>query len=869
MDRDETIEEIFHEALNIELSKRSEFLKKICKGDADLKAEVESLLEAHKDTKGFLDKPAYSIIVEEELRESNSAAALETELGLPYKKLGEYRLIKKIGEGGMGVVYLAMQESLNREVALKIIRPERSGAMDAQARFNREVEAITELRHPNIITIYGSGEESGISYFAMEMVRGKGLVEKLLEASEKNNKIPLPKILSWIKQMADALSSAHKAGVIHRDVKPSNIMITPESVAMLMDFGVARHMNLSTLTLSGEFRGTPNYASPEQVRASGKKINNLTDVYSLGVTLYEAVTGIVPFRGETSQQVFHKILEEDPTAPRVLAPTISRDVETVILTAMEKDQSKRYQSMDEFALDIARLLSGEMISAKPAGFATRSLKKARRHPVVSTAIVMSLIATVTFILYMAIWFYPKLIREMDEANNQRKIAEEEIDRTRKVNEFLQEMLATADPWSSKKILKVSEMLKEAGDKIETAFPNQPDIQSSLHHTIGKTYFNLGLYEDARAHHRAALNIRIRTLGEEDMETLVSMTQTAKSLSAQGKYKEAESLNRKVYEIKLRLLGEEDGQTLLSMSNLGVILKNMGRLEEAEKLHRKSYEINRRKLGEENSKTLGSMTNLAVTLKNLRKLEEAEAILRRVVTINCNIVGEENQDTLTAMHNLANVLLKKKQKSEAEEMHRRVLDIRTRILGEDHPESLSSMNGFALTLKSLGKIDEAEEQFRKALSGQRKVLGEEHFETLATMTNLANLLYIKREYAEAELLLRKTAEVSIRVMGEGHKGAIIALDTLGMVLMKRKKLEEASIVLKQGIEITKKRLPQERLNLARFSLNLGECLFHQNRIEEAKSMFKEALEGFKATLGEKHRTTKFAIRRLSDIEKLLQ
>ncbi|HET6203666.1 MAG TPA: protein kinase [Planctomycetota bacterium] len=298
---------------------------------------------------------------------------------LPLERIGDFRLIKRLGQGGMGVVYLAEQESLRRLVALKVLRPEQAGAFEAGTRFEREVQAIAKLRHPNIVTVFANGEEKGIRYFAMELVPGKGLDERLREAAARGERVPIPTVLRWVAQIARALQCAHEAGIVHRDVKPSNVWIAADGRATLVDFGLARDVRAATLTVTGEFRGTPYYASPEQVAAKRVPIDARTDVYSLGVTLFECVTGRVPFEGETTEQVFAQILLEEPPAPRRLNPSIPRDLETVILEAIEKDPGRRYATAGAFAEDLEALLEVRPIRARPAGAATRVGKWARRN----------------------------------------------------------------------------------------------------------------------------------------------------------------------------------------------------------------------------------------------------------------------------------------------------------------------------------------------------------------------------------------------------------------------------------------------------------------------------------------------------------
>jgi len=400
----ERIREIFHAARERDRSEREAFLEDACAGDEALKKEVAALLDAHRDAPDFPDRPAWAQFVDGTGERRPETDELEPEPDLPFDRLGEFRLITRLGEGGMGVVYLAVQESLNRKVALKVIRPERVGSFEAEARFEREVDAIAELQHPNIVTVYESGEEKGVRFFAMEYAEGRGLERVLRDGGPFQDEAALTRVVGWIRDVANALQTAHGAGIIHRDVKPSNIRITPDERAMLLDFGVARHLDLASLTLSGQFRGTPNYASPEQVSARRREIDARSDIYSLGVTLYEMITGTVPFVGETTEQVFHQILEREPLPPRRLNPAISRDLDTVVLKAMEKDATRRYQTMAAFSDDLGRALAGEPIEAKAAGWFTKSAKWVRRHRQISIAAIglLAAAAAVTvLLLFMA------------------------------------------------------------------------------------------------------------------------------------------------------------------------------------------------------------------------------------------------------------------------------------------------------------------------------------------------------------------------------------------------------------------------------------------------------------------------------------
>jgi len=499
--------ELFVAALKRDPEERSRFLDDACRDDPSLRAGVQSLLDVSGEANDYFDKPAWISLAGQETpaaapsaqagadpnqergpeqdqepaaegeaeREPAVQEELEPDASLPFEKLGDFRLIRQLGEGGMGVVYLAMQESLDRPVALKVIRPERMGALEIARRFWREVEALCTLRHPNIATVFGSGEEKGVLYFAMELIPGAGLDLKLREARAQGATIPVPTALQWTAQIAQALESAHQAGIVHRDVKPSNIRITPENRAMLIDFGVARHLKLSTLTLTGAFRGTPYYAAPEQVKGAPRGIDGRADVYSLGATLYEIVTGRAPFEGGSTDQVFHQILAEEPIPPRRLNPSVSRDLQTVILTAMEKDFGRRYRDMASFAGDLQRLTSGVAIHAKPAGPGGRAWKWIRRNPGVSIAATVAALIAITFLGYVLLWSYPRLRQERnravlagEEAERQRNAAQANA---RLALERYAEILRLSD------IQRLDELCTQAGD-LWPAHPERiPDLES--------------------------------------------------------------------------------------------------------------------------------------------------------------------------------------------------------------------------------------------------------------------------------------------------------------------------------------------------------------------------------------------------------
>jgi hypothetical protein len=344
-----------------------------------------------------------------ELRRVGSLPAPLDDGALPFDELGEFRLLERIGRGGMGLVFLAEQRSLERKVALKILRPELAGSSLAAERFKREARAVAKLRHPGIVAVYGFGEDHGVRYLAMEFVPGRTLDDELASGP-----VPLARKVGWIRDLARALDYAHGEGVIHRDVKPSNVRITPEDRAMLLDFGLVRSIASEGATLTDTFAGSPAYASPEQISSSAH-VDARTDVYSLGVTLYRCLTNLPPFEGDSVERVFHAILNAEPVPPRKLDPSIPRDLEIVTLKAFERDPARRYATARELADDLEAVLELRPIRARPPSFVQRVQRTARRNRVAAASVASLAVAMVLFLAWTIFAARGESLRRREEA----------------------------------------------------------------------------------------------------------------------------------------------------------------------------------------------------------------------------------------------------------------------------------------------------------------------------------------------------------------------------------------------------------------------------------------------------------------------
>lgn len=901
-DQLERIRALYESALEREPEDREEFLAEACAGDHALREKVSALLSARAEASEMFAEPAWKSFVSSGSSAGDDPPEPDTEPGLPFEHLGPFRLVRRLGEGGMGVVYLGVQEPLGRQVALKILRPDRAGSFEAEKRFWREIKTVSRLRHPNIVTVYDSGEEHDVRYFAMELVSGRDLDEVLTEASSRGERIATSRALAWAREIARALSCAHEAGVVHRDVKPSNIRIDTEGRVKLMDFGVARHLNLSKMTLTGDFRGTPNYAAPEQVDSKTHPVDARTDVHALGVTLYEIVTGRVPFAGETTAQTFRQILSKDPTPPRRLNSTISRDLETVILTALEKEPGRRYQTMSDFADDIDRLLQGEMIHAKPGGAVTRLWKRARRNPTLSAALGFSSLAASALILSIP-WYIAQITTERDEAETEAKKANT-------ANEFLESMFSSPEPGVDGREVKVVDVLEKAIAGIATDFTDEPEIEAFLRRTIGRTYYRLGLYEEGEEQLDLALETRTRVLGAEHPDTLTSMNDLGLVLRMQGQLFEAEQLYRQALSIQLPTLGKEHPDTLITLNNIANVLRSQKKILQAEPIYEEVLEIRRRVLGEEDPDTLTSRSNLTSVLIANGMLAEAERLQREVLEIRKRVMGDEHPDTITSMNNLGIVLLKRRSYSDAESLFRASLEIHQRLLGDEHSDTLRVMDNLAGLLKETGGLEEAETLCRQVMETKRARSGETHAHTRIAIGQLADVLRLQNRFAEAEDLCLEALDTRCQILGDVHPETCRAMDglvqlymnigklieaeelcreilelwcqqgkgegvpglrsrmRLGRVLMMRGEFAAAEVVLSEELEIAERTRPEGDQFILSSHGHYGECLGRLRRFEKAQVHLQAAYDGLKSSRGEDDLELRIVLGHLNEVRQAL-
>ncbi len=725
----------------------------------------------------------------------------------PEEQIGPYKLISILGEGGCGIVYLADQhEPVRRRVAIKVIKP----GMDSRrvvARFEAERQALALLEHPNIASVYEAGTTgAGRPYFAMEYVKGLSIIQHC-----DRHRLAVDERLGLFLQICEAVQHAHQKGIIHRDIKPSNVLVAVDgnrATPKVIDFGIAKavHQPLTTRTLQteqGQLIGTLEYMSPEQVGMGGQDVDTRSDVYSLGVLLYELLTGVLPFESGTLRQggpdrLREVICEQDPQTPstrlsglehaesariaqqrRVDPGTLRRklrgDLDWITVRAMEKDRARRYSSPGELAADIRRHLTDEPVAAGPPSTLYRLRKGLRRHQALVTglaAVLIVLLAGIAGVVAFAI----KAEQQAREADRQARAAEA-------VADFLNaDLLGAVAPERAKSPqVTVRSILDAAAARLEGKFAEEPLVEASIRQTLGETYIELGDYRSAEPHLKRAYDLRRGQLGDSAPLTLTSMSQLGRVYLLQARYKEAEPLLVEALEAKRRLLGPDHVDTLESSVWLGEVyaqLGGAGRLERADKLLAAAFESASRTLGRKHPITLEAMAGLAYVHGGIwGRTDEAASLSLEGYETARNVLGEEHWLTLRLMTQSA-WYLAWQGREEGQARATAALEACQRVLGREHPQTLDAMSAFGIVYAHRNEFDKAESLLTESLSPLRRILGDGHGATLFATRWLAHVRMFQGRYQEAGQLLTKMVEDGRQSFGDD--GGLVMVGRLAMI-----------------------------------------------------------------------------------------
>jgi len=687
--------------------------------------------EVERDGSGTPDRGESTVTFEASTLDPSSATRAATSDGGPVGQvLGDYELLDKLGAGGMGIVYRARQRSANRIVALKLIRPERLADLEPAKRqqwldrFQAEAQATARLEHEHIVTVYEVGSIDGVPFYSMRHVEGRTLADVVRDGPLENRRAA-----AVLEPVARAVDHAHRAGILHRDLKPRNILFDSSDRPFVMDFGLAKWLDRGSkgATQTGEIFGTPEYMSPEQANDSSR-VTTASDVYSLGATLYDLLTGRPPFMAATPLDTLLQVLEKEPVAPRELNPAIDLDLETITLKCLAKEPPRRYATAADLADDLRRYLNGESIHARPVGITERTWRWSRRHPAAAgmiAAVVVGLLSVSS--LSAALWNTNQRLvtsnedlRLANKAETEAKIeaatkqeeAEQARDEAKQVLDYLVAAFHKSDPDADGETLTVAGLFGQAVEQLDTKFPNQPLFQAGLLDAIGQTYGGLGLHQKAVAVYERARDLRSNKLGEEHDATLRSINNLALAYTFAGRLAEALPILERTLELRKAKLGPDHPDTLSSMNNLAVAFESAGRLAEALPLKAKTLELMKAKLGPEHPSTLKSMNNLATAYATAGRFADALPLFEQTLELLRAKLGPEHSTTLGTMYNLAVAYESAGRLAEALPLFEKSLEFMKAKLGPEHPHTLQSMDALAKLYAHTERLAEALPLFRE-------------------------------------------------------------------------------------------------------------------------------------------------------------
>jgi len=795
------------------------------------------------------------------------------------------RITELIGAGGMGEVYLGTDEVLGRRVAVKAIRAAMRPDARVKARFVREARLLSQLEHPNICRIYEFIEGEDSDFIVLELVQGETLKDAIERGLDEARRLEIA------VQVAEALRAAHSMSVMHRDLKPDNIMVGPDGDVKVLDFGLARSLpredppvetsgshtfeaqdpvetpDETMVTELGRALGTPRYMSPEQAR--GQAMTAASDVYSLGLIFQELFTGRPPY-------------EEGLAVEKLVAKAMWGETETV--RGLDAELTRLIDDMK--SLVPGRRPSVEAVAERLRRIQDRPRRRRRRLAAGAVAAALALAAVVSTVGFV-------------QARRSQRAAEDARAQAEAVNAFLTTMLESASPVAEGVDVKVVEVLDEAALNLDREFSDRPLDRAAVLHTLGATYLALGEYETSIEHLTAAAELRRSRLGPDAEETLATEMQIGRArfdmgdvdqgervlrdvldrcvlaldsddllclaaaqevagvLVSQGRYDEAEPMLTHVVAVRSEVLGDNDSLSISSREALGVLRRRQGRYDESVEIHRASLAIKEELYGEDHPLTANTISNLATALMRAGDDRAAEEMYRRVVEIRRERYGTDHPAHLKAIGNLAMILARQKRYEEAEAVGLEHVAALRRVLGEEHPYTLIGENNLANTYRRWGRPEAAEGIYRSVLERQLRVLGPDHLQTVRTLSNLAKNAYDMGRFDEAVELSREVAEARRRTLGEEHPFFLDSLFNVGFFLGKAERWEEAELWLREAFERNVRVRGNENSMTPMIADRLITTLWELDRRDEAEEFLRERLAIRREIFGVDHADTRRA------------
>jgi serine/threonine-protein kinase len=771
--------------------------------DEAAREEIESLLAAYDESESFFDTWT---------RGERSGVAGER------RRIGAYRVLERLGRGGTSAVYRAERDDdqFQRQVALKVLHRGREDADFAQ-RFVSERQILASLHHPHIAQLYDGGlTEDGRPFFAMELVDGRPITQYCAEEA-----LSTRERLQLFLGVAEAVRYAHRNLVVHRDLKPTNILVADDGTPQLLDFGIAKLLAEETphtrpLTQTGQLLMTPEYAAPEQV--TGEAVTTATDVYQLGVLLYELLAGRRPYEFETkTPSVIEKvILQEEPPRPSTAVTranedgdtdrfesrhraddALHSDLDTIVLKALRKEPERRYSSAEAMIDDVERHLEGHPIAARPATWTYQARKFVQRNrwgvgaAAGFLALLLVYAATVTVQAQ-------RIASERDRAQAATAKAQQSAQKSQRMSQFLVSLFEEANPRRSSGKLTARDLLDDATARLDTSFSGNAVVEADLLEVIGNAYRNQGLYSKTYELHRRALALRKENEAPDDV-LATAENNVGEALYYLGRYDEAQSHYRRSLSKRRRVLDSSHVDIAQSLNNLALIDIENARYKRARRRYREALSIFKNKLGEEHWRTANALNNIAQVEEQAGNPEAAERYYRRALELRRRISDAPDRDAGIVLNNLGGVLKSMKRFEEAEDAHRRALDIFRKVTAKGAPFIGHALAGLAQAKRGQKQYEEAERFFEEALTHYRKALADGHERIAKPLLAWGRMRLERGQPAKAEPLLREALHIRRAAFPEGHRKTGEARRALSAALTTLGRYEEAESTLLEGYD----------------------------------------------------------------------
>ena len=807
-----------------------------------------------------------------------------------------FRILRPHARGGLGAVFVALDGELNREVALKEIQDHHADDPASRSRFLLEAEITGGLEHPGIVPVYGLGTYSGgRPFYAMRFIRGDSLKEAIegfhlaVDRKPGARDLELRRLLRRFLDVCNAIDYAHSRGVLHRDIKPGNVMVGRYGETLVVDWGLAKAVGMadraaesgertlrptsssgSADTLPGSAIGTPAFMSPEQAAGDLDTLGPRSDVYSLGATLYALLTGKAPFEGD-AMGVLLKVERGEFPPPRRLDPSIDLALEAVCLKAMATKPGDRYASCRALAEDIERWTADEPVSAYREPIARRARRWARRNRTAVTSATVAMVAVVIGLSAVAAE-QSRSNAALKKANGETSLALIETQKAQKatvaalgqsegsreqaeaVGKFLVEALKKPDPSIDGKDVKVADVLDQALAGLDKGFPGSKATKGALLDSLGRSYYGLGLHAKAGEAYRKALAIREVALGPDHPDTLTTRNNLATTYRSAGRTAEAIAMHQATLKLRLSKLGPDHPDTLQSSNNLAAAYWSAGRNAEAIVLHEATFKLFESKLGPDHPMTLSSRSNLAAAYSSAGRNAEAIAMGEATLKLRQSKLGPDNPDTLTSRNVLAFAYLAAGRTAEAIAMHEATLKLRQSKLGPDHPDTLTSRSNLAAAYSSAGRLAEATAMHEATLKLRQSKLGPDHPDTLTSRNNLAATYSSAGRTAEATAMHEATLKLRLSKLGPDHPDTLQSRNNLAFVYSSAGRIAEAIAMGEATLRLSESRLGPDHPATLTTRSNLAAAYSSAGRTAEAIALHEATLRLSESKLGLDHPDT---------------